>query len=215
MIRYIRPLLYVLPTGRSPVTKAQIRDEALQRRNAMAPDARQTASMAICRAVMEDDAFLDARGVHVYMPIGSEVDIAPLIDVAWELGKSVGMMHVNEDGGSQQLAITPTTEFRTGGGLGLRQPLDATAFDMNECDLVIVPVVAVDRERNRLGYGKGYYDQFLSFFPRPTIGVAFSLQVFDRLPCDDGDIRLDRIYTEQECIAGDAPNEVGRPSPGS
>jgi 5-formyltetrahydrofolate cyclo-ligase len=172
----------------------------MRRRDEMSAEEREAASMKICRALMDNDLFLDARGVHVYLPIKTEVDIRPLIKMAWAMGKSVGMMHVNEDGGSQQLAIGSGTEFRPSGSLGILQPIDAEPFDMNECDVVIVPVVAVDLEGNRIGYGKGYYDQFLSFFPRPTIGVAFEVQIFDHLPHDEGDITLDYIYTEERVL---------------
>ena len=149
---------------------------------------------------MDDDLFLDAGGIHVYLPIGSEVDIRPLIDVAWEMGKRVGMMRVMEDGGTCQYTITPETEYRTATRLGILEPIDGEPFDMNDCELVIVPVVALDEQCNRLGYGQGYYDQFLKHYPRPTIGVAFEAQVVPHLPFDEGDVQLDMAYTEERMI---------------
>lgn len=182
------------------MTKEEIRREALSRRNSMSLEERATASLEICRGVMEDDLFLDARGVHVYIPFGSEVDIKPLIEIAWESGKEVGMMRVMEDGGSMHLSISPATSYQRT-RLGIMEPEDAEPFDMNICDLVIVPVLAGDEECNRLGYGKGYYDQFLTHYPRPTIGVAFEQQIFDLLPTDERDIQLDAIYTEERVIS--------------
>jgi 5-formyltetrahydrofolate cyclo-ligase len=182
-----------------PKTKQEIRREALERRNAIVPDDRAEWSLAICRRIMDNDRFLDARGVHVYLPIGSEVDIRPLIDVAWEMGKGVGLMRVREDGGTQQYRITPETAYRTG-NLGILEPIDAELFDLERCDLVIVPLLAADEECNRVGYGKGYYDQFLTHHPRPTIGTAFELQVYPQLPSDELDIQLDAIATEARLI---------------
>jgi 5-formyltetrahydrofolate cyclo-ligase len=179
--------------------KNEIRREALERRDALAPEVRAEASLVICRRIMEDDRFLDARAVHVYLPIGSEVDIRPLIDVGWELGKALGLMRVSGDGGSRQYRITPETQYTTG-SLGIAEPVDAEPFDMDRCDLVIVPLVAADEECNRVGYGKGYYDQFLTHFPRPTIGAAFDVQLFPHLPSDDLDIRLDAVCTESRML---------------
>jgi 5-formyltetrahydrofolate cyclo-ligase len=165
----------------------------------MSIEDRSVASFAICNRVMDHDLFLDARGIHVYLPIGSEVDIRPLIDVAWEMGKEVGLMRVMEDGGSVQYTITSGTTYRTS-SFGLLEPVEAELFDMNICDLVIAPLVAADEKCNRVGYGKGYYDQFLTQFPRPTLGVAFDVQLFEELPSDEGDVKLDAVITEKRIL---------------
>lgn len=186
----------------STIAKSELRRVALERRDALDAEVRAAASLAICRAISEDDMFLDARGIHVYLPIGSEVDITPLVQLAWEMGKDVGMMQVMEDGGIAQYAITPATTY-VRSALGIREPVDAEPFDMNVCDLVIVPLVAADERCNRLGYGKGYYDQFLAHNPRPTIGAAFEEQIFPSLPVDDLDIMIDGIYTQERFIPGE------------
>lgn len=148
---------------------------------------------------MEHEGFLDARGVHLYLPVRSEVDVQPLITVAWEMGKEVGLMRVQEDGGSEQYSIRPETKYRKG-SLGILEPVEAKPFDMNICDLVVVPLVAVDEKGNRVGYGKGYYDQFLTQHPRPTVGASFEVQLFPTLPVDEMDIRLDCVVTESRII---------------
>ena len=124
-------------------TKEEIRRESLRRRNLLGEEERAKASLAICRAVSEDDLFIDARGVHVYLPFGSEVDIHPLIELSWELGKDVGLMRVSEDGGTAQYSILPSTTYQRT-KLGILEPVDAEPFDMNVCDLVIVPTLAAD-----------------------------------------------------------------------
>jgi 5-formyltetrahydrofolate cyclo-ligase len=182
-------------------TKEDVRREALKRRNALSEEERASMSLMICNSVMDQEAFLDARGIHVYLPIGSEVDIKPLIDVAWGMGKSVGLMRVMGDGGSIQFAIAPQTTYRKS-SLGILEPVDAEPFDMNTCDLVVAPLVAADQHCNRVGYGKGYYDQFLTQYPRPTIGAAFEVQIFSEIPTDEGDIKVDVIITEQRIIGG-------------
>lgn len=189
-------------TGSISTVKAELRREALRLRGEIPPDLRAVRSRTICLAVSDDELFHDARAVHVYLPFGTEVDIKPLIEMAWEMGKEVGMMRVMDDGGIAQYSIIPNTEYRRT-SLGILEPVDAEPFDMNICDVVIVPVVAADEQCNRLGYGKGYYDQFLIHYPRPTIGVAFEAQIFNTLPVDDLDISLDAVYTESRLIGGE------------
>ena len=186
-------------TDKAPRTKEEVRKEALERRNQLSGEQRREKSMIICQVIMEDEGFLDARGLHVYLPFGTEVDINPLISLAWEMGKDVGLMRVQPDGGSEQHLITSETVYEVG-SLGIPEPVDAEVFNMEICDLVLVPVVAADEHCNRIGYGKGYYDQFLTQFPRPTIGVAYEAQLFSELPVDDLDITLDKIVTEERIL---------------
>jgi 5-formyltetrahydrofolate cyclo-ligase len=69
-------------------------------------------------------------------------------------------------------------------------------------DFMLVPLLAFDKNNNRLGYGKGFYDKFLKKFLKnkkkiTTIGVAFSFQEYNKLPVSNLDIKLDYILTEK------------------
>ncbi len=68
-------------------------------------------------------------------------------------------------------------------------------------DIILVPMLAFDRNKNRLGYGKGYYDRYLNNLIKlnkkiEAIGVAFSFQESNRLPISNHDFKLNKIYTE-------------------
>ena len=65
-------------------------------------------------------------------------------------------------------------------------------------DLIIVPLLAYDNYKNRLGYGKGYYDKFLRRNKNiPTIGLAFSFQKFNKIKTSKFDVKLNYILTEK------------------
>ncbi len=64
-------------------------------------------------------------------------------------------------------------------------------------DLYIVPGVAFDRQRNRLGRGRGYYDKLLAGVTAPKIGLAFSVQMVDKVPRASYDIPMTRVITEK------------------
>jgi len=74
-----------------------------------------------------------------------------------------------------------------------------------DISLVLVPCLAVDRQGNRLGYGKGYYDKFFNrlvaanIFPL-KVALAFSFQVICDVPHSETDVPLDYIATETELI---------------
>ena len=69
-------------------------------------------------------------------------------------------------------------------------------------NLILLPILAFDRNKYRLGYGKGFYDRFLNKYLKKisnilTVGVAFSFQKHHRLPVNNNDVKLDYILTEK------------------
>ncbi len=69
-------------------------------------------------------------------------------------------------------------------------------------DVILIPLLVYDDKKNRLGYGKGYYDKFLSHFLKKnkdilTLGIAFSFQKYKKIPTSKHDIKLDNIITEK------------------
>ena len=68
-------------------------------------------------------------------------------------------------------------------------------------DIILVPLLAFDNMRNRLGYGKGFYDKYLNKYMKLkkrilTIGIAFYFQKYNSLPFNNKDYKLDYIITE-------------------
>lgn len=60
---------------------------------------------------------------------------------------------------------------------------------------ILVPAVAFDLNHNRLGYGKGYYDRYLSQIPyAQTFGIGFKEQLVERLPIEPHDIPLNSVH---------------------
>ena len=69
-------------------------------------------------------------------------------------------------------------------------------------DLILVPILAFDKNKYRLGYGKGFYDRYLNKYLKKfknifTVGIAFSFQRHDNLPVNQKDVKLDYIITEK------------------
>ena len=73
-------------------------------------------------------------------------------------------------------------------------------------NLIIVPILSFDKQRYRLGYGKGFYDRYLNRYLNKfnnilTVGVAFSFQKHHKLPRDKKDVKLNYIITEKGIIS--------------
>ncbi len=67
-------------------------------------------------------------------------------------------------------------------------------------DISIIPLIACDRQGNRVGFGKGYYDGYLKDKHTLKIGICYSWQIVESVPTRKGDIPLDYIVTEKEII---------------
>ena len=69
-------------------------------------------------------------------------------------------------------------------------------------NFMLVPILAFDKNKYRLGYGKGFYDRYLNKYLKKfqnilTVGVAFSFQKYHKLPRDKNDVKLNYILTEK------------------
>ena len=83
--------------------------------------------------------------------------------------------------------------------LGIPEPIKSKIIIP---DIMLVPMLAFDKNKNRLGYGKGFYDRYLNNLKRKkkkslVIGIAFYFQKYDKLPTNKNDFKLDYIITEK------------------
>ncbi len=144
--------------------------------------------------------FDKGKVVAGYVPIGSEANPLQLLSIARIAGCTVCLPYV-----VSKLAPMRFLEWKTGealypGPFGLQQPDKANAILTP--DIVLVPLVAFDRNLSRLGQGAGHYDRALSIIDDVmAIGVAWSIQEADIVPSDHWDVPLNAILTEKEWIS--------------
>lgn len=143
--------------------------------------------------------------IHCYMSFRSEAETYDLIRAAMQEGIRVLVPVVNETGEMVQHELHNLQELRVG-HLGLPVPGASAEYLLHDVDIVIVPLVAFDRHGNRLGYGKGFYDRFLSLLGPEVerVGLAFATQEVERIPDAPHDVPLHKIVTEHELIITDA-----------
>jgi 5-formyltetrahydrofolate cyclo-ligase len=81
------------------------------------------------------------------------------------------------------------------GPYGVSEPAVKRCARIRDLDLVIVPAVAFDKQGNRLGRGRGYYDRFLDKVPKeiPAIGLAFDFQILPTIPTAVHDVSVKKV----------------------
>jgi 5-formyltetrahydrofolate cyclo-ligase len=139
----------------------------------------------------------EGRVISGYWPIRSEIDPRPLMRALWRPGRVLclpavigpGPLEFREWDGGDALA---------GGPLGTSHPPEGGA--VVEPDLLLVPLLAFDRRRLRLGYGAGHYDATLAGLRARkkvlAVGVAYAAQEVETVPTDPWDETLDLVLTE-------------------
>lgn len=100
-----------------------------------------------------------------------------------------------------ELHLYQGKEFLQPGQFNILEPsYCCPEISKKEVDCVIVPGIAFDRQYNRMGRGKGYYDRFLNTISAPKIGLCFHFQLIKKVPTDHFDIKMDYIVTDKEVI---------------
>ncbi|MBE6634003.1 MAG: 5-formyltetrahydrofolate cyclo-ligase [Ruminococcaceae bacterium] len=177
--------------------KKELRLSLRQQRDAIPAEGKKQLDRLICRAIAESAPFRQAETVLLYYPIGSEIDLTPLVSVCRRMGKEVGFPVCTEEGGL--IFRSPAEgEQLVKGRHGIPVPApEAKLSSLNGRTLCIVPGLSFTPNGARIGYGGGYYDRFLATFPGVSMGAVYQRLMRDALPTEPHDLPVGYTATEQ------------------
>ena len=181
--------------------KAELRREALARRDALPAQMRKAAAEAI--AAREFPLGV-APGTIVsgFMPLNSEINPLPLMRKMSAAGARLALPAIAGRGKPLVMRAWKWGAPLDAGQWGIREPKPDAAEV--EPDILLVPLLAFDRAGHRIGYGAGYYDltiaQLRARKPITAVGIAFAVQEIPAVPATPRDARLDLVLTEREVI---------------
>jgi 5-formyltetrahydrofolate cyclo-ligase len=184
----------------SAAEKESIRTEMLAKLRSQDLGERNIKSHEIKRRLFTDRYFQAAKSVMFYISLDYEVNTRDMIEEALKSGKRV-IVPVTKTSEKRLILseITDPGNQLHKGAFGIDEPKREyiKAVPAETIDVVIVPGVAFDREGNRIGHGKGYFDRFLKDLPKkiPTIGLAFSFQLIDRIKALPWDVPVTKVIT--------------------
>ncbi|HEU5070669.1 MAG TPA: 5-formyltetrahydrofolate cyclo-ligase [Verrucomicrobiae bacterium] len=177
--------------------KAALRAEMRACIASVPPARRAAASQEICRRLLAQPVWQQARHVLIFVPLRDEPDIWPLTAAAKRSGKTVALPRFQPDTGGYAAAVVDDAARNLAPGkFGIREPApDCPAIALNRLDLVLVPALAFDWHGRRLGRGRGFYDRLLADVSGTTCGVALDEQLVADIPVEPHDILLNCILT--------------------
>ena len=181
---------------------SKLRNKALGARRSMSVEERDAASSIISEKVIRSHEFFAARTIACYLPMTDEVDPSRVIDRAWRAKKCVFCPVIEYRGNMVFKSLDRDTSLQRS-NFGLWEPVDGDIITAKQLDLVVTPLVAFDKNNNRIGMGGGYFDRYFAFLKqrkrwlRPKmIGVAFDCQKIEIIEPNPWDIPLYSVITE-------------------
>lgn len=187
------------------MSKRILRSRLVAQRSSMPPDEALRRSADVQENVRQVPGWQELRTVLVYLPFQNEVDTWELIHELWGRGASTlapccrpecpGEMDFYQFRSLQDLRPGSYTIPEPDPGL-------CPLVDVRNCECILTPGVAFDRQGFRLGFGGGYYDRLLALTEKnvQTIGLAYDFQIMETLPREPHDQAVQVVCTDKERI---------------
>ncbi len=171
------------------MNKSELRNKIINIRKSIIN--KEELSTIIVNKIINLDIYQKSKVIALYKSMNNEVDTNSLINEA--LKNKIVLLPKIVDNKIIFIMINNDTMYSKS-SFGVLEPIGDIYLE--NIDLIIVPGIAFDKNLNRLGYGKGYYDQYLGNKKIYKIGICFSSQMVNIVPTNDYDIKMDMVITD-------------------
>lgn len=168
------------------MTKSDIRSEMIMRRKQQNEQEKLLKNKTIIEQIKNHHAYICAKSVALFYPMKDEVNLLELLNEK----KTFLFPRVRKD--KMDFYIYHQDIKWTKSKFGVTEPDQTETTYQKTIDLMIVPALAISMDKDRVGYGKGYYDQYISHHDITyTLGVIFDFQEVKYIKSTPNDQRLD------------------------
>jgi len=172
--------------------KKSLRALMFERRKQLDPAWKTQYDKTICQQLADLIATNNYQVVHAYIPMANEIDISPLLQNLLDQGIQVICPKTLPKRKLENRILHSLSQLETG-IMGTQHPVQDNLFE-GDIDLIIVPGLACDANNYRLGYGGGYYDNFLVNHPNAKkVGIFYPFQEIKAVPREAHDQCLDKL----------------------
>lgn len=187
----------------NPLSRENIRQHIRITRNSLSSAQQLNSALNITQRLITLKKVQQAKHIAISLAFDGELNTQPFIQWCWENNKNIYLPVIHPTQQRQLLFLhyTRTTKIILN-QYGIKEPtLEAqNIYPLAQLDLIFTPLVAFDKQGNRLGMGGGYYDSILTpWFEQRTgpypIGLAHDCQLVEQLPIESWDIPLPEIIT--------------------
>ncbi|MGN0153735.1 MAG: 5-formyltetrahydrofolate cyclo-ligase [Lachnospiraceae bacterium] len=183
--------------------KREIRKNLTEKRNALTKQQVMFYSEKIASQILNSGIYRENKCICIYQAFRNEVSCEPILQHAFQAEKEVFVPVTDQQTKTMEFyQITKHTIWQKG-AYGILEPrLENSNSYLQEPALILMPGLAFDRQKHRIGYGGGYYDKYLALHKEhTTMALCYSFQIIEEsLPFEEYDILPDYIVTENEFL---------------
>lgn len=182
------------------IGKEAVRDLMRQKRKKLSAENRKVKNDRIRERFLALEEIRSAERFFSFVSYGTEADTVQLIQCLLSAGKMVAVPRVS--GREMDFYEIRHLEQLSPGYQGIPEP-PAVGKVTAESGVMLLPGLAFDRQRNRVGYGGGYYDRYLAQKAGEnlvTVALAYDFQVVDKISVEDFDWKPDILVTDRQVI---------------
>tara|TARA_B110001452_G_scaffold241911_1_gene224373 strand:- start:267 stop:818 length:552 start_codon:yes stop_codon:yes gene_type:complete len=134
----------------------------------------------------------------LYYPSSFEINVLRLLEFDYIFNQNI-LLPIIEENNLMNFSPWKKNQVLQVNKFGMLEPIKSK---LNVPEVMLIPLLAFDSDKHRLGYGKGFYDRYLNKYLKKsknilTVGVAFSFQKHHKLPINNQDVKLNYIFTEK------------------
>lgn len=153
-------------------------------------------SLPIMEQVEQLKEFQEAKTILMYWSMEDEVQTHDFVN-KWYTQKTLLLPCVDGDDLRLRQYTGPEC-LKAGEQFGIGEPTGPEFTALDSIEMIIVPGVAFDRNNNRMGRGRGFYDRLLKSTPNSfKVGVAFNFQMVDQVPTEAFDVPMNAVVFEK------------------
>ena len=184
------------------MNKKQLRSFYKQQRRCMDKSVKTDLDAKIAQKLLDSEMYKACDDLLVYVSFGIEVDTLEIIRQAFA-EKNVYCPRCVEGTNIMEFYKVSSFADLQQGSYGILEPQinSDTLNGFGKNAICVVPALSYDKKGYRLGFGKGYYDRFLSGFDGVSVGICYDNCLIDELPSDKFDICVDHLITENKSVS--------------
>ena len=189
----------------SEYTKKELRMQMKLKRDNLTETDVKDAGLAVLTRLSTLTAYCEADVIFMYFPIKNELDVLQVFKAAAAVGKTIAFPRINNK--DLEFYIVHDLSECKPGYQSIPEPPTMETYHFNDTDnvLILIPGLVFNEQRDRIGYGGGYYDRYLAshgFRFTKKIALAYEFQVIsDSFSVEITDIRPDMIITPERIIS--------------
>lgn len=183
--------------------KKEIRELFKQKRRELSPNELESRSELVCSLLFKNFQ-LSEKTISLFLPIERqrEINTYLILEKGISLDARIALPKMNEETQTLRHVLFESHSQLEVNRLGIPEPRSGKTIKLKDLEFVLVPLLAFDKNGNRVGYGKGYYDKFLRKCSPNCLFIGLSLfdDICDIEDVEPHDIRLHYCITPNQLV---------------